>query len=194
MHKWCAGRSARWSVFANGIDASTWSRFHRRQVYGLQMCNLGTGANYTSPQCAKCARRQFWLRLTHPSKLSPNRFRTSLPSRSPRTSRRVRISSKSERWHLCMPSQRSKEMPLASRAALILKRNVSRRNEDMSQGHPPLGIDRPPRPRCRPLKTPKRNPCSRSILSFAHIYPVLAFHHRRTVWQNDNGPLATYAI
>ena len=35
--------------------------------YGLQMCNLGTGANYTSPQCAECARRQFWLRLTHPS-------------------------------------------------------------------------------------------------------------------------------
>ena len=52
MHKWCAGRSARWSVFANGIDASTWSRFHRRKVYGLQMRNLGTGANYTSAQQA----------------------------------------------------------------------------------------------------------------------------------------------
>ena len=52
MHKWRAGRSARWSVFANGIDANTWSRFHRRQVYGLQMCNLGTGANYTSAQQA----------------------------------------------------------------------------------------------------------------------------------------------
>ncbi|EEP44504.1 hypothetical protein COLINT_02714 [Collinsella intestinalis DSM 13280] len=54
-------------MFANGIDANTWSRFHRWKVYGLQMRNLGTGANYTSPQCAECARRQFWLRLTHPS-------------------------------------------------------------------------------------------------------------------------------
>lgn len=113
------------------------------------------------------------LLATYRIEEAPNRARTSPPSRFPRTSRRVRISSKSERWPLCMPNQHSKETPLASRAALIMKRNGFHRNEDMSQGHPPPGIDRPPRPRGRPLKTLKRSPCSCSILSSSHVFTPL---------------------